>query len=520
METIFTQIHVIDGSGEPAFVADVGIEGKKLRLLPPNSGAAAAERIDGRGLWLTPGFIDAHAHGDLTLRSAYATDSKISQGITTQIAGQCGVSMYPFTKGDETHNDEFRRYLSGIAPYPELPDDLAACESCGSFLDWLRGIDNPIDTRCFVGLGTLRLWAMGYAARRPTDKELKSMCDMLRRCIREGAMGLSTGLVYAPCCYADNEEILTLLKVVREEGGRYATHPRNEADRVIEAQRESLRLAKAAGVPLCVSHLKAAGHDNWGKVDTCLSDIDRAVDEGQDVLIDCYPYMAGNTSLNVSIPPRYFAKGLTGLVAALCDLTEKERIRREIAVKSDYDNYIYNSGGFGGTLVSSCPVFHDAEGQLLTDYASRVGKDPFDAYCDILIRNGGLGLGIYFHMSEKDVTTIFRHPLTAVSTDGLVGLPRDNPHPRSFGTMPRAYHLMTDEQRLLSPEQAIRRMTGLPAEKLCLTGKGFVREGCDADLCLIDPAAFRDLATYQNGSAHTAGLLRVYARGTLVYKGE
>lgn len=515
MDRIIRNCTVIDGSGAPAFTGSVGMENGKLRIYEGGDCPAARETVDGAGLTAVPGFIDAHSHGDLTMTGRYARMSKISQGITTQVAGQCGVSMFPV---DAENAAVFPRFVGGIAPYPELPDDLTGrLGSAGAFLDWVRSLDNPITTYTFVGHGALRLWAMGYANRKPDETELSRMQSMLRRCIREGALGLSTGLVYAPCCYADNDEIAALLRVVAEEGGFYATHPRNEADDVVWARRESLRLAGEAGVPLCVSHLKAAGRGNWGKPKQLLQDIDDAVANGQRILIDCYPYMAGNTSLNVSIPPRYFANGLPGLLEALRSPTERAVIREEMSRPSNYDNYIYNSGGFAGTYVSSCPVDHSAEGMFLTDYAAKRGMDPFDAYCDVLLKNGGLGLGIYFHMSEDDVAEILAHPLCAVSTDGLVGLPGENPHPRSFGTMPRAYDLMVRERKLATGEEAIRKMTGLAADFLRLEGKGYLRNGYDADVLLLDMARFTDTATYEHGNSLSSGVTRVYSGGKCVY---
>ncbi|MDO4543290.1 MAG: hypothetical protein Q4C01_01950 [Clostridia bacterium] len=516
MKIIFSAVNIIDGSKAPAFKGDVGVnEDGTLSVLPINSNMPAQTVIDGSGLTLVPAFIDAHSHGDLTMKSPYSVLSKLNQGIATQIAGHCGVSLFPCMNMGRA---DFSRFVSGIAPYPELPDDLSALQSYSAFCKWRDGLESPIDTRCFVGHGTLRLLTMGYANRRPDDVELERMKSLLRRCIREGALGLSTGLVYAPGSYADNDEILALLCVVHEEGGFYATHPRNEADWVVEARRESLRLAKQAGVPLCVSHLKAAGRDNWGKPKTCLEDIDRAISEGLQVLIDCYPYTAGNTSLNVSIPPRYFEKGLSGLVAALKSPLDRRLIEEEIVRKSDYDNYIYNSGGFEGTYVSSCPVFHDAEGMFISEYAEKVGMSPFDAYCDILIRNGGLGIGIYFHMCEDDILSILSHPRCAIGTDGLLGTPADNPHPRSFGTMLRAYNLLSKEQGICSKEEAIHRMTHLPASFLNLEGKGLIRDGYDADLLLICENEFIDHATYKNGSALCGGIRMMLIKGKTVYK--
>ena len=501
---------IFDGTGNPAFRGSVVFSRGVMRVFRGNDVPQSKNIIDAGGLALVPGFIDAHSHGDLTLVSPYATRSKLSQGITTQIAGQCGVSLFPYGGAGAA---QFTRFVSGIAPYPDLPEQLSRLESAAGFYGWLESLDNPITTKCFVGHGALRLWAMGYENRKPDAGELDRMKAMLRRCIREGALGLSTGQVYAPSCYADNDEILALLRVVHEEGGVYANHPRNEGDRVVEARTETMRLALEADVPLCVSHLKAAGRQNWGKPQTMLDSLDRAVEQGLRAIIDCYPYTAGCTSLNVSIPPRYFTSGMSGLHRALQNPHEREIIREEMSRISDYDNYVYNSGGFSGVYVSSCPVDHRAEGMFISEYAEKAGLDPFDAFCDILIRNNSLGLGIYFHMSEDDMTQILSHPLCVLGTDGLIGKPNENPHPRAFGSTAHAYDLLVREKKLLTPEAMIHKMTAQAADFLGLTAKGRIADGADADALLLDLDAFRDTATYQNGNALTAGIKRIFIGG-------
>ena len=510
MDTLIQNCMIYDGTGNPAFRGSVGFSRGVMRVFRGNDVPQSKNIIDAGGLALVPGFIDAHSHGDLTLVSPYATRSKLSQGITTQIAGQCGVSLFPYGGAGEA---QFTRFVSGIAPYPDLPEQLSRLESAAGFYSWLESIDNPITTKCFVGHGALRLWAMGYENRKPDAGELDRMKAMLRRCIREGALGLSTGQVYAPSCYADNDEILALLRVVHEEGGVYANHPRNEGDRVVEARAETMRLALEADVPLCVSHLKAAGRQNWGKPQTMLNSLDQAVERGLRAIIDCYPYTAGCTSLNVSIPPRYFTSGMSGLLRALKDSHEREIIREEMSRISDYDNYVYNSGGFSGVYVSSCPVDHRAEGMFISEYAKETDMDPFDAFCDILIRNNGLGLGIYFHMSEDDMTQILSHPLCVLGTDGLIGKSSENPHPRAFGSTARAYDLLVREKKLLSPEAMIHKMTAQAADFLGLTAKGRIADGAVADALLIDLDAFRDTATYQNGNALTTGIKRIFIGG-------
>ena len=510
METLIQNCTIYDGTGAPAYLGSVGFDSGKIRVFRAGEAPAVHAVIDAGGLALVPGFIDAHSHGDLTLASPYATLSKLSQGITTQIAGQCGVSLFP---AGGAGSGQFTRFVSGIAPYPDLPEQLSQLESAAGFYTWLESLQNPITTKCFVGHGALRLWAMGYEDRKPDAIELDRMKAMLRRCIREGALGLSTGQVYAPNCYADNDEILALLRVVHEEGGVYANHPRNEGDRVIEARAETMRLALKADVPLCVSHLKAAGRQNWGKPKAMLEQLDRAVEQGLRAIIDCYPYTAGCTSLNVSIPPRYFTSGMSGLLRALQDQSEREIIREEMSRKSDYDNYVYNSGGLSGVYVSSCPVDHRAEGMFISEYAEKAGMDPFDAYCDILVRNQGLGLGIYFHMSEDDMTQILSHPLCVLGTDGLIGKPTENPHPRAFGSTARAYDLLVRKKKLLTPEAMIHKMTGQAADFLGLSSKGRIADGADVDVLLIDLDRFCDTATYQNGNALTQGIEHIFISG-------
>ncbi len=510
MNYLIRNCTIYDGTGAPPFSGNVGFAHGRLLVFRAGEEPPADTVIDAQGRALTPGFLDAHSHGDLTLQSPYATRSKLGQGITTQIAGQCGVSLVPANNADRSR---FSRFVSGIAPFPDLPNDLNLLGSMAGFSRWLEETKNPITTRCFVGHGTLRLWAMGYENRKPDAGELDRMKGMLRRCIRQGALGLSTGQVYAPCCYAQNDEILSLLQVVHEEGGAYANHPRNEGDRVIESRAESMRLAMEADVPLCVSHLKAAGRQNWGKPRTMLSQLDRAVEDGLRAMIDCYPYTAGCTSLNVSIPPRYFEKGMPGLLVALNSATEREIIRAEMNRASDYDNYVYNSGGFSGVYVASCPVDHRAEGMFVTEYAEKAGMEPFDAFCDILIRNNGLGLGIYFHMNEDDMTQILTHPLCVLGTDGLIGQAGDNPHPRAFGSTARAYDLLVRQKKLLTPEAMIHKMSGQAAAFLGLSSKGRVADGLDADVLLLDLDRFCDMATYKSGNAPTQGIEKIFIGG-------
>ena len=514
MERLIQNCMIIDGSGEPAFSGSVGIDRGKLTVYREGPLPHAETVTDGTGLTVMPGFIDAHSHGDLTMQSRYALVSKLNQGITSQIAGQCGVSMFP---ADPERGEDFRKFVKGLAPHPDLPEDGNGFRDAEAFLSWAAG--GPVGTRSFVGHGALRLFVMGYENRKPDAAELERMKQVLRACIRQGAMGLSCGLVYPPSCYAENDEILALLRVCREEGGMFACHPRNEADTCIEARAESIRLAMEAGVPLSFSHLKAAGRDNWGKPARMLEMAEEMLDRGGRILIDTYPYTAGATSLDVSIPPEYFTHGRAGMVRALQDPKERERIRSVILTKTPYENYVYNCGGWEGVLIGSCDRMHDGEGLTVAEYARRLGlDDPFDAYVKVLVENGGSALGTYFHMSPEDVERILLHPACVVGTDGLIGAPDGNPHPRAFGTMPHAIRMMTSGPHAVKIEEAVRKMTGQTADFFRLSRKGYIRTGMDADLLLTDLNRLSDTADYRNGNGLCTGILEVISGGRTVFR--
>ncbi len=384
--------NIIDGTGAPAFLGDVLIRNGNIEKVARGGMPVPvqAEVIDASGLTLTPGFIDAHSHGDLMLESAFSALSKFSQGITTQAAGQCGVSMWP---ADVRDMPRHIRFVSGISPCPSVPpaEALASYKAYRAYAD---AIPNKPKTELFTGHGALRLAVMGHDAGKPTAAQMAAMQSLLREAMEGGSLGLSTGLVYAPGCYGQTEELIELLHVVHDCGGLYATHVRDESNRVEEAEDEALLCAARADVPVFISHFKAAGRQNWGKPARILKKFDAAIARGVRLTVDHYPYLAGQTSLNVSIPPRYRKDGMEALCRYLRDPAALRAIREEMAVQSDYDNYVYNCGGFDGVMVAACPLFKDAEGMTIAAYANKTGQDPFDAYIDILRCNEGLGLGV------------------------------------------------------------------------------------------------------------------------------
>ncbi len=510
--------NIIDGTGKPAFRGSVGVAGGRIAFVQAGQGPLprASAMLDAKGKTLCPGFIDAHSHGDLMLESDFSALSKLSQGITTQVAGQCGISMCP---ADGERMEKFMGFVSGIAPYPTVPKTASALASFDAYARYIEDLDLPLNVALFTGHGALRLWAMGYDASAPTPVQLERMGAMLRECIQAGSLGLSTGLVYAPGCYGQEAEITALLRAARIEGGIYATHVRDESDGLIFAEEEAVRSAQAADIPLFISHFKAAGRQNWGKPRRVLKEVfDPAVARGLELTVDHYPYLAGMTSLNVSIPPRFHKDGMEALLRHLEDPADLGMIRSEMERPSGYDNYIYNSGGFDGALVSSCPIFREAEGMTIAAYAEKTGQEPFDAYVDILRKNKGLGLGVYFHMCEEDLLAIAQYPHTVIGTDGLLGRPDENGHPRAFASFIRAVEYYVFEKKLFSLEEMIRRMSGLPADRLGLYGKGIIATGMDADLVLLDLCGLKARADYINSNQTCLGVEKVFVAGQTAYE--
>lgn len=512
LDLLIKNADIIDGSGKSAYKVNVGIKDGKIRI----GERQALEEISADGLTLTPGFIDAHSHSDITLTDDFSSLSKLSQGITTHIGGNCSISMFPVKD-----NNDFLKFAKAYCTCPSVPEDITNLSSPESYAKYLRNTPLRLNMAYYTGMGSLRLYAMGYSDKNPNTSQLNVMKEMLGRAIDSGSLGLSTGLVYVPNCYSSKEEIIELLKVVKEHNGFYATHVRNESDHVIEAYDEALECAKMAGVPLFLSHFKAAGKRNWGKPEKILEKINQYIKDGMKITLDHYPYLAGMTSLNVSIPPEYRKDGPAKLAEYLEDLAIVHKIKERMSVPaSDYENYVIACGGFDGVMVSSCPFDHSAEGKTITEYANEMNIEPFDAYISILRKNKGLGLGIYFHMCEDDLISIAKYPHTIIGTDALFGAPGENVHPRTFGTFAQGYDFYVNNKKILTSEEYIHRITGLSAERFGFNHKGLIADGYDADLVLMDLKELKPSATYKNSNLLCKGVKAVFVNGQKAYDGR
>ena len=511
-DLIIKNAKIIDGTGADEFKGAVGVIDGKLKFV--NGDEEASQVIDAEGLYLTPGFIDAHSHGDQVLGQYPGMLAKINQGITTEIAGQCGGSMFPVT-------DEHIDLEKGLLAIGTLtfPDEMSEWKTAKEYFEYARKTPKIGNMKILIGHSTLRAAVMGYADRKPTAEEMAEMKRQVKIAMECGAAGLSSGLIYAPGCYADIDELAELASVVKEYGGFYATHMRSESVGVVEAVKEAIEIGRRAGVPVWISHHKVAGRPYWGAAKETTRLIDEANASGMKVTADQYPYEANMTDLNICIPPKYFVKnGVDGMVEALKNPETRAKIREEMQdVNCGYDNFYLNAGGFDNIFIAGCPEVKEADGKFVSEYAKEVGKDPFDAYFDLLIANGGKANGIYFTMGEEDMVRIISNPNVCVGTDGTCRTLDEKTHPRTFAAFPKAIRYYHKEKQLFTLPEMIHKITGFVAERAGLEGKGVIKDGNDADLVIFDYDKLNDTPTYSDPVQMCDGIEYVIVGGKIVY---
>lgn len=503
---------IIDGTGAEGYEGNIGIVGDRMYLSEDEE--KAGKVIDAKGYMVSPGFIDVHSHGDQILGQPQGMLAKINQGITTEIAGQCGGSMFPI------HPDTLdlaKGFLSiGTLTFP---DEMKQWNNASSYFNYAGKIPIAGNMKFLIGHSTLRIAVMGFDDRKPAKDELDKMKSLVKDAMEQGAAGLSTGLIYSPGCFADTEELIALAEVIKPYGGFYATHMRNESEQVIESVKEALEIGRRAGVPVWISHHKAAGRTNWGKTKETLRLIQEANENGIKATLDQYPYEANMTNLNICIPPKYFnTNGVEGMVQTLKDPGTREQIKKEMQdINCGYDNFYLNAGGFDGIFISGCPMVPEADGKFVSEYAKFAGKDPFDAYFDLLIANGSKANGIFYSIGEEDMMRIIKSDYACVGTDGSCRSMEEKTHPRTFATFPKALRYYHKEKKLLTLPQMIRKMTGFPAERAGLKNKGLIKDGYDADLVIFDYDKIRDTATYLEPLKLCDGIEYVIVNGKIVY---
>lgn len=435
-------------------------------------GGGARRTIDASGLVVAPGFIDVHSHDDLAVVQSPRLEFKVMQGVTTDVVGNCGMGVAPVSPAYRRYYGTFLASVLGEGAdfgWTTTAEYYEAVESAGPSLN----------VACLVPHGLLRLAVMGMEPRPPSDSELAQMKDLLEEALAVGGIGLSSGLIYPPGIFATTAELIELCRVVASHGGLYASHIRDEGERLLEAVGEAIRIGEEAGVAVEISHHKAAERPNWGKVAKSLRLIEEARARGLDVTVDVYPYTAGSTTLGVLV------------ASALRDEADPEDI-----------------------LIASASRHPELEGKTLEEVGRLKGMPPLEAARNILQEDPSV-VAIVFSMAEEDVRRVMRHPAAMFGSDGLPST-GGKPHPRLYGTFARVLGTYVREEKVLTLEEAIHKMTALPAAKHRLAGRGEIALGYYADLTIFSPDSVADVATYQEPRRHPAGIRYVIVNGEVV----
>jgi N-acyl-D-amino-acid deacylase len=505
---------VMDGSGNPWTYADVAITGDKIALIGrAPAGATAKRTIDAANLIVAPGFIDMLGQSEMNLLIDKRAESKLTQGITTEITGE-GESIAPV-------NDEIIREQKDTLEHFHLTVDW---RNLDQYFKRLERQGSGVNLGTYVGAAQVRAYVMGRDNRAPTSDELKRMQNLVDESMRQGAMGISTALIYAPGNYATTEELIALAKVAAKHGGVYATHMRNEGDSEMAALTEAFRIGREANIPVEIFHLKVSGRQNWGKMPQVVEAIQNARDGGLDVTADQYPYIASATSLGALMPPKFHAGGADAFVGRLKDPAQRAEIRRQLeaALQPGFENMWYGVGGGPGVMVVSVlnPELKKYEGKTIAQIAQAQNKDPLDAVLDFVIADHDDTGAVYFSMKEEDVRLAMKQPWVSVGCDyGEVSptgpLGESKSHPRAYGSFARILGRYVRQEHVLSLPEAIRKFTSLPAQREKLDRRGLLKPGYFADITIFNPETVHDVATFEDPNHTSVGFEYVFVNGVL-----
>jgi N-acyl-D-amino-acid deacylase len=512
-DLVITNGHVIDGTGSPWYSGDVGIRDGKIAAIGNLGGVQRARTIDAQGKVVAPGFIDMLGQSELTILVSPSLPSKIFQGITTEITGEGG-SIAPL-------NDTIIKFdRRSFEQYHVTPD-------WRTFQQYFARLEKQgigINLASYVGATQVRRMVLGDDDKQPTPAQLDQMRELVREAMREGAVGVSTSLEYAPAPYAKTDELIALASEASKYGGIYATHMRNESDAILPAIDEALRIGREGHVPVEIWHLKVAGRANWGRMPEVVAKINAARAAGLDVSADTYAYTAWFNSFSAFIPPWAHDGGDAKLVERLKDPAMRARIRKEMMTPStEWDNEWTEIAGPEDILIGVVqnPKLLPLQGKRLSEVAKMQNKDPMDALFDLLVEdNASTGVAV-FGMSEPDIVLALQQPWVAfdndssgTSTEGILG--KEHPHPRAYGTFPRVLRKYVREEKKITLEDAIRKFSALPAQRMRLTDRGVLKAGMWADVVVFDPETIHDLATFENPNQLSQGMEYVLVNGVAV----
>ncbi len=514
-DVLIVNARILDGTGNPWFYGDIGVKRDKIEAIGDLSGAkggngataapAAKVTIDAGGLVAAPGFIDIHTHSDLPLMVSGEGHAHIRQGVTTNVIGNCGTSLAPLTDASAAAMRTERGQ--------DFPDIDYGWRTLGQYLDRLEQQGISLNVAALVGHGSVRGAVMGYADRPPTAAELLRMKDLVRGAMEDGAVGLSSGLVYVPGSYAATDEVVELARVAAEYGGIYSTHIRTENNTVLDSVAEAIDIGRQAHLPVEIAHLKAMGRHMWGKSVDILAMLDAARAEGIEVTADQYPFAASATGLGAYLPGWAHVGGAAALRARLRDPAERARMRHDI----ENGTSMWRGVGWENTMITRA-VQEEYEGKMVSEIAKTQGKDPFDAAFDLLESNPGRVSIVFFTIGDEDLERIMAHEAvmvgsdsSCIAVDGPLG--RGVPHPRTFGSFVRVLGHYVRDVGNVTLAQAVRKMTSMPARKLGLFDRGLLRSGMKADVVVFDPATVGDRATYTDPKQYATGIVHVFVNG-------
>jgi N-acyl-D-amino-acid deacylase len=506
---------VYDGTGGTAIKADVAIKGDRIAAIGNLAGKNATTVIDAHGLTVAPGFINMLSWSNESLIEDGRSQSELRQGVTTQIMGE-GDSMGPL-------NDRIKKRI--IAEQKDIKYDIK-WNTLAEYLTYLekRGVSQNVAS--FLGATTVREYVIGLEDKAPTPEQLDQMRALVRRAMEEGALGIGSSLIYAPAFYAKTDELIELCKVAAKYQGKYISHMRSEGNQLIEGVNELIQISRAAGIPAEIYHLKAAGQQNWNKMDQVLELIEKARRDGLKITADMYLYPAAGTGLNACLPPWALDGGYEALFKRLQDSAMRKKIAKAVrAPTTDWENLYLAAGSPDRILVTG---FKNEElkpltGKSLAEVARMRSRDPIETIMDLMLEDHSRVDAIYFLMSEENISKQLRKAWVSLGSDETSQAPegvflKSNPHPRAYGNFARLLGKYVREEKVISLSEAVHRLSGLPAANLGLDHRGILSEGMFADIAIFDPATIADRATFEKPHQYAVGMKHVFVNGVQVIK--
>jgi N-acyl-D-aspartate/D-glutamate deacylase len=507
---------VLDGNGTPEARADVAIRDGKIAGIGNLAAAQAKQRIDASGLLVAPGFIDMHNHSDYTILVEPKAESMIRQGVTTMVLGESR-SAGPVKEGA---NDDPRSRADGAK---------VDWTTLGGYFQRLERDHMATNIASYVGEEQVWTYVKGYGQSAATPAELDEMKRLIAQAMEDGAMGLSTALLEPPSSLATTDNLIELAKVSKQYGGIYASHIRDEGERVFQAVDEAIQVGRGANIPVDILHMKIAHKKLWGRIGEIIAMVQKARDEGRTVTANVYPYTAGQNNLSSIIPPWAHDGGREKMVERLRDPAARKRMHDEVlnGIPNWYNHYLATGDGWAGMILVSMQSDRNKpfQGKRMSELIAARGGDPVDVLFDLLVEEGGSVPTVFFHHSEPDMQLVLKQPWTSIGSDGSAVNPegptgRSHPHPRYYGTFPRVLGRYVRELHVLTLPEAVRKMTSMNADKIGIKDRGRLREGLWADITIFDPARVIDRATFENPHQFPVGIEYVVVNGALTLEHE